>query len=111
MTTPTNQEAARKTNVTLNRRKRREFKRLMIDIEEQQDFPIDLKESHCLEAAVDLMLEASNIELIEAEAKEQELNEEETEILKRSYEWFMDRFIAKLANVVDERITTDKRRV
>ena len=110
MTTPSHQYDARKTHVTLSRQKRREFKRLLLDIEEDEDFPIELKESHCLEAAVDLILQASTPERISAEAKEQDFNEEETKVLEQSYEWFMDRFREKLRGVIDERIASDKRR-
>ncbi|WP_280427847.1 hypothetical protein [Nocardia brasiliensis] len=110
MSTETNQNDVRKTNVTLSRRKRRDFKRLMLDWEEDNDFPIELKESHCLEAAVELIIRASNPELISQEAKDQKLNAEATKELEAEYDWFMGKFMDILREIVSSRISTDKRR-
>ena len=111
MPTETNQNDVRKTNVTLSRRKRRDFKRLMLDWEEENDFPIELKESHCLEAAVELIIRASSPELISEQAKTQELNEEATQQLEEEYDWFMGQYMNILRDIIKSRISTDGRRV
>jgi hypothetical protein len=101
----------RKTNVTLSRTDIRAFKRLMLDLEEKHDFPIDLKESHCLNAAVQLIIRSASPELIEAYANEKNLSEDEKKEFHALHEWFMSEFVDMLKKLIDTRIESDKRRV
>jgi hypothetical protein len=82
----------------------------MLDWEEENDFPLELKESHCLEAAVELIIRASSPELISQQAKTQELNEEATKELEQEYDWFMGQYMAILREIIKSRISTDGRR-
>jgi hypothetical protein len=101
----------RKTNVTLSRTDIRAFKRLMLDLEEKHDFPIDLKESHCLNAAVQLIIRSSNPKLIDEYANEKNLSEDEKRECHELHEWFMGEFVEMLKKLIDARIESDKRRV
>lgn len=101
----------RKTNVTLDRRDVRTLKRLMLDWEDEHGFLIELKESHCLNAAVQLIIRASSPKLINAYADKEEMKEDDRKALERSYEWFRGQYIQILKEVIDTRIEEDKRRI
>lgn len=106
-----NASEVRKTNMTLNRKDIRDFKRLMLDWEDEYDFPIELKESHCLNAAVKLITRASSPELIDELATEKELDENGRKQIQELYKWFLDQYLEMLQSVIFERVETDKRRV
>ncbi|MEV4241770.1 hypothetical protein AB0J47_42250, partial [Nocardia sp. NPDC049737] len=85
-------------------------KRLMLDWEDEYDFPIELKESHALNAAVKLIIRASSPELIDEYSKSKNYTEEEAKQVQEEYKWFMAQFLELLADTIQSRIETDKRR-
>ncbi|WP_157224315.1 hypothetical protein [Nocardia paucivorans] len=101
----------RKTNVTLNRKDIRDFKRLILDWEDEYDFPIELKESHCLNAAVKLIIRASSPELIDEFADQKQIDESSRKQLQELYKWFLDQYLDVLKGVISDRVESDKRRV
>lgn len=111
MTTPAANDF-RKTNVTLSRRDRRHFKQMLLEWEDEYDFPIELKESHALNAAVQLLLLAGNEEAIEAFIDEKGLEtEQEKANIRNGFKWFLNQYMRVLEEGINERISVDKRRV
>ncbi|MFC7535718.1 hypothetical protein [Actinoplanes sp. GCM10030250] len=111
MTTPATNEF-RKTNVTLSRRDRRHFKQMLLEWEDEYDFPIELKESHALNAAVQLLLLAGNSEAIETFMEEQGMeSDQEKENMRNGFKWFLNQYMRVLGEGINERISVDKRRV
>ncbi|WP_162958800.1 hypothetical protein [Nocardia yunnanensis] len=100
----------KKTNLMLNRKSIRNLKRLMADLEDEHNFPRDLKESYCFNAAVDLIIQSASPELIDQEAKEKGYDEQETQTLHEYYKWFNARFVELLKKDVNTRIQADKRK-
>ncbi|MFE3229807.1 hypothetical protein [Nocardia sp. NPDC059228] len=101
----------RKTNVTLERSDMRDFKRLMLDWEEEKDFPIELKESHCLNTAVKLIIRSSNPKLVDEYLDRTGTTDKDArKRVHELYEWFLKQYIELLSEVVDSRIESDKRR-
>jgi hypothetical protein len=102
----------RKTNVTMSRRTRRKFKQVMLDWEEEYDFPIELKESHALNAAIELILLASDEEAIEEFLDNIKVKDEnDRESTRQAFKWFMNQYLRILNKNIQERIASDKRRV
>lgn len=101
----------RKTNVTLNRKDIRDFKRLMLDWEDEYNYPMELKESHCLNAAVKLIIMASSPEMIDEIADQNNLSDADREKLQGSYKWFLDQYLKMLEGVIFDRVESDKRRL
>ncbi|MFE4462956.1 hypothetical protein ACFROC_36840 [Nocardia tengchongensis] len=100
-----------KTNVMLSRKTVRNISRHMLGWEEQYEFPIDLKVSHCMNAALDMIAFADSPDEIRAEAKKEGKTDEEIEMLLMSYEWFVKKFLEKVEEVLDNRMAVDKRRI
>ncbi|MFD3431234.1 hypothetical protein [Nocardia fluminea] len=100
-----------KTNVTLSRKDVRQFKRLMLDWEDEYEFPIELKESHCMNAAVKLIIRSAKPELMKERAAQRDIvDPDKIRELQESYNWFLEEFIEMLAEVVSSRVEVDKRR-
>ncbi len=110
-TDPTPRSDVQKTNVTLSRKDVRQFKRLMLDWEDEYEFPIELKESHCMNAAVKLIIRSAKPELVKDRAAQRGIDDpEKIDELVNSYAWFLEEFIEMLAEVVVSRVEVDKRR-
>jgi hypothetical protein len=82
----------------------------MLDWEEDNEFPIELKESHCLNAAVKLIIRASSPELVDEYAKQKNADENATKQFHELYTWFLGQYIEMLRDVIDDRVSDDKRR-
>ena len=101
-----------KTNVMLSRHDMRKMGHLMLNWDEEYEFPIPLKISHCLNAAVELIIRSSDENHILAHAKELGLKtDEEIDQLRKYYEWFMQQYLGILRENVDERAKNDKRKL
>jgi hypothetical protein len=100
-----------KTNVTMDRRKMRTFRKQLINWEEIYEFPIELKESHGIEALIGWANHATNPESISDYAKKKEYTEEEEKDYRESCEWAVSQILEFISDVVDTRVNSDKRRI
>lgn len=99
-----------RTTITISRKDRRSVRRILSTIEEKYEFPIDIKDSHFYAAMHKLVIEAGTPELILNEAKENNLNEEDTIALQSAYGFILDQLAKKLYDEVLTRIENDERR-
>lgn len=101
----------RHTTITLDKQTQINLGHLKLDWYKEYDLPIEPKVSHCLNAAIDVIIEASNSELIEKEAQEKNLSKEHKADLEANCQFFIERFLEKLKTNMENRMGIDKRKI